>query len=332
MGPKISVIVPVYKVEPYLDRCVESIVNQTYRDLEIILVDDGSPDACPAMCDAWAARDGRVLVIHQENNGPSAARNAGVKKASGSFILFIDSDDMIPKNFIDTLYRASNGDERAVAVSSVKMMGDKFGRDESGTETLDEYQTVSWDKMARLRGGWFVWGILYPTKLLLEKEIAFPEDLRNLEDMVWNSIVSMYAEHIIYLPQLPYFYRIRPGSITTKCVDRVWQCESNLLAAEKICGYAEQISSLTGEQAARLLIQRRICVNSAFFELYSAGTDMQPDIKQRIRKTQFSPWTAIKAKMKLKRKIIELTFSFCPFLENMWVYRLLFALKYRNKE
>ena len=77
MGPKISVIVPVYKVEPYLDRCVESIVNQTYRDLEIILVDDGSPDACPAMCDAWAARDERIRVIHTSNGGAARARNLG---------------------------------------------------------------------------------------------------------------------------------------------------------------------------------------------------------------------------------------------------------------
>ncbi len=84
--PLISVIVPVYKVEPYLDRCVQSIVNQTYENLEIILVDDGSPDHCPAMCDAWAAQDGRVQVIHKENGGVSMARNAGISIARGVFL------------------------------------------------------------------------------------------------------------------------------------------------------------------------------------------------------------------------------------------------------
>lgn len=96
----VSVIVPVYKVEPYLNRCVESIVNQTYRDLEIILVDDGSPDACPAMCDAWAARDERIRVIHKENGGLSDARNAGLDIAQGEYISFIDSDDWIARDML----------------------------------------------------------------------------------------------------------------------------------------------------------------------------------------------------------------------------------------
>lgn len=93
--PLISVIVPIYKVESYLDRCVQSIVDQTYENLEIILVDDGSPDNCPAMCDAWAAKDGRVQVIHKENGGVSSARNAGLDMATGSYITFADADDWL---------------------------------------------------------------------------------------------------------------------------------------------------------------------------------------------------------------------------------------------
>ena len=88
---KISVIIPVYKVEPYLDKCISSIVNQTYKNLEIILVDDGSPDNCPAMCDAWAEKDSRIRVLHQRNQGGGAARNAGLDLASGSLIAFVDS-------------------------------------------------------------------------------------------------------------------------------------------------------------------------------------------------------------------------------------------------
>ena len=91
----ISVIVPVYKVEKYLDRCVESIVGQTYENLEIILVDDGSPDSCGDMCDAWAQRDSRVKVVHKKNGGLSDARNAGVEASTGAWIGFSDSDDYI---------------------------------------------------------------------------------------------------------------------------------------------------------------------------------------------------------------------------------------------
>ena len=101
----ISVIVPVYKVEAYLDRCVQSIVDQTYQNLEIILVDDGSPDNCPAMCDAWAEKDNRIRVIHKENGGLSDARNAGLREATGEFVGFIDSDDWIDIRFYEVLYR-----------------------------------------------------------------------------------------------------------------------------------------------------------------------------------------------------------------------------------
>lgn len=101
--PAISVIIPVYKVEPYLDACVSSVVGQTFSDLEILLVDDGSPDRCPELCDAWAQKDPRVRVIHQENGGLSAARNTGIEAAKGEFLAFVDSDDMLEP---DALRRA----------------------------------------------------------------------------------------------------------------------------------------------------------------------------------------------------------------------------------
>ena len=93
MNQLIIIIVPVYKVEPYLDRCVQSIVNQTYANLEIILVDDGSPDNCPAMCDAWAEKDSRIRVIHKANEGVAIARNTALSQAKGTYIGFVDGDD-----------------------------------------------------------------------------------------------------------------------------------------------------------------------------------------------------------------------------------------------
>lgn len=105
--PKISVIVPVYKVENFLDRCVESIVGQTYENLEIILVDDGSPDNCPSMCDKWAEKDRRIKVIHKENGGVSSARNAALDIVSGDYIGFVDSDDWIDPGMYEFLYENS---------------------------------------------------------------------------------------------------------------------------------------------------------------------------------------------------------------------------------
>ena len=101
---RVSIVVPVYKVEKYLDRCVSSLVNQTYRHLEIILVDDGSPDGCPAMCDAWAEKDSRIKVIHKSNAGLGMARNSGIEAATGDYICFVDSDDYIDLTAVEKAY------------------------------------------------------------------------------------------------------------------------------------------------------------------------------------------------------------------------------------
>ena len=104
MDCKISIIVPVYKVERYLENCIESIINQTFKDFELILVDDGSPDRCGLICDNYAKKDERIKVIHKKNEGLSAARNSGIQIAKGEYIAFVDSDDCINKNMYETLY------------------------------------------------------------------------------------------------------------------------------------------------------------------------------------------------------------------------------------
>lgn len=105
MNDLITIVVPVYKVEQYLKKCVDSIINQTYKNLEIILVDDGSPDNCGNMCDEYANLDSRVKVIHKENGGLSSARNAGIEVATGKYISFVDSDDYITNDYIEYMYK-----------------------------------------------------------------------------------------------------------------------------------------------------------------------------------------------------------------------------------
>lgn len=114
--PLVSVIVPIYNVEPYLDRCIRSIVDQTYRNLEIILVDDGSPDGSPEICDLWAKSDSRIRVIHKENGGLSSARNAGLDLCDGVYIGFVDSDDWVEPEMYETLLRACLDNDSMLAV------------------------------------------------------------------------------------------------------------------------------------------------------------------------------------------------------------------------
>ena len=115
MNELISVIVPIYKVEAYLDECVQSIVNQTYRNLEIILVDDGSPDNCPEMCDEWARKDLRIKVIHKANAGAAAARNTAIDQAKGDYLGFVDGDDYIAENMFEEMLVALSGSEKKMA-------------------------------------------------------------------------------------------------------------------------------------------------------------------------------------------------------------------------
>lgn len=116
----ISIIVPVYNVEMYLERCITSIINQTYTNIEIILVDDGSPDSCPRLCDEWAKKDERIIVIHKKNGGLSDARNAGLEIAKGEYIAFVDSDDYINEAMIEKLYQALALYNTDIAVCGIK--------------------------------------------------------------------------------------------------------------------------------------------------------------------------------------------------------------------
>lgn len=120
--PEISVIVPVYKAEQYLERCVKSILEQTYQNFELILVDDGSSDNCPTMCDEWAEKDNRVHVIHKKNGGASSARNAGLKIAKGNWIAFADSDDWLDKTALKTLYDLAKKYNVPMAIGGMRVV------------------------------------------------------------------------------------------------------------------------------------------------------------------------------------------------------------------
>lgn len=134
MRPKVSVIVPVYRTEPYLERCVDSLRRQTLGELQIILVDDGSPDGCPALCDRLAREDGRILALHQENAGAGPARNTGLNAALGEYVGFVDSDDYVLPEMYERLYAAARSHDADMVLSGLQYLGgimlDGTGREE----------------------------------------------------------------------------------------------------------------------------------------------------------------------------------------------------------
>lgn len=212
-APLISVIVPVYKVEKYLDCCVQSIVDQTYRNLEIILVDDGSPDNCPAMCDAWAAKDSRIKVIHKENGGLSDARNAGMVEATGLYIGFVDSDDYIAPEMYRLLYERLTADGSDIAACGVEMVFEDGSPSrmltQPGTCVLTREEAME----AALRESWLkqpVWYKLYQTALI--REIPFPVGKYH-EDVFWTWQAVAQAQQVSVFHAPCYFYLQRTGSI-----------------------------------------------------------------------------------------------------------------------
>lgn len=211
----ISVIVPIYNVEPYLRKCLDSIVNQTYRDLEIILVDDGSPDSCGAICDAYAAQDHRIKVIHKSNGGVASARNAGLDAATGEWIGWVDPDDWIEPDMFSYLLENVQRYAADIAVCSryehtqgksvfygwkAPCVLDQEQAMEALLITNDPLQNFSWDKLWRRE----LWnGIRFPG-------VTIFEDIR----VVYQ--IFERVEQIVCLPEAKYHYLKREGSISAE--------------------------------------------------------------------------------------------------------------------
>ena len=208
--PLISVIVPVYKVEPYLDKCISSVVNQTYKNLEIILVDDGSPDNCPAMCDAWAEKDSRIRVLHQRNQGGGAARNAGLDLASGSLIAFVDSDDYIAPDMYAHLYTLLEQGVDIAECSYVEVVGDDAvfacGYETHSYTVQEAMEEHIQDRVFRQ----LIWNKLYRRHVM--DGIRFPTD-KKIDDEFFTYRVLGNANALIYSTKVCYAYRQQSESV-----------------------------------------------------------------------------------------------------------------------
>lgn len=246
--PTISVIIPIYNVESYLVQCVDSVRNQTYKEIEIILVNDGSPDNSPAICDEYAQKDNRVKVIHKENGGLSDARNEGLKKATGDFVVFLDSDDYwLDQDFLESIFT-----DRTLYLSDLILFkhvpfieGDIIHRRSdcslskinvmNKTEALnyliynDLFSISAWSKIVR-------------RSILLDNDIIF-EKGRLSEDLDWSFRLLLAVRSIKGYDKRVYAYRIRKGSIThtfsSKHMDdllTVVERWTNLLEAENVIG------------------------------------------------------------------------------------------------
>lgn len=228
MKPKVSIIVPCYKVEKYLDRCVNSLVNQSLLEIEIILVDDGSPDRVPEMCDLWAMKDHRIKVVHKKNEGLGYARNSGLEIATGEYVAFVDSDDYIAKDTYSIVYEEAHKENACAVFFDIRneYKKGKWSTQETREKQiwiekqitgymLDMIACAPYEKeerkwrMSACRG-------VYRHLIISENRLRFLSERDCLcEDLLYNMSFFSHAHKIVYIPRMLYYYCLNLESITT---------------------------------------------------------------------------------------------------------------------
>lgn len=230
---KISIIIPVYNVEKYLSRCIESIINQRYSDKEILLIDDGSTDRSGEICDEYAINYENIQTFHQENSGVSVARNCGINKASGEWICFVDADDWIEPNSIDKILITdseripnfivaksfSNSSEQA-KVERYPFSNNLLNKYHKGTELII--------RSIYMRGS--VCGVIFNRQFLISKNIFFPQDIKNGEDSIFYMLCSIYAERVVFSNTHLYnvYERVTSASRGNWTFSRVFNMTNNI--------------------------------------------------------------------------------------------------------
>ena len=233
MNDLITIVIPVYKVEDLLPRCMESVLKQTYGNIEILLIDDGSPDKCPLLCDKYKKIDNRVKVFHKKNGGLSSARNVGIENSCGNYICFIDSDDVVSKFFIEELYNNIIQTKSDVSICSYKFIG--IENDVSDTcDKSNKIITYSSEKAIELmlyqkKINNSAWGKLYKKELF--EDIRFPEG-KIYEDIPTTYKTFLKSDKICVSKSKYYFYTKREDSISGHWSDKTLDIIDNVLLME----------------------------------------------------------------------------------------------------
>ena len=226
---KVSFVVAIYNVEKYLSRCIESMTEQTMREIEIILVNDGSSDRCLEICKSFAARDDRIIVIDQKNQGANAARNSGLRAARGEWVYFVDGDDYVDRQVCTNLEAYMAQDYELILFTNAVCSGDKVKTvshsDESicfGGKDIVELQLSALNRLGKYRYEMnivepaCIWNKIYSREFLERNNLAFVPDFPKLQDLSFNLLVYGKAQKAIYVPIVGYYYQINQESVTRK--------------------------------------------------------------------------------------------------------------------
>lgn len=224
----ISIIIPIYNVSRYLNKCIQSIVNQSYKDFECILIDDGSSDGCEMICDQWAQKDSRIKVIHQSNQGVSKARNRGIAEAQGEYITFIDSDDWIDPNYLNELFQPIEKYNVDLVVCGLQQQYNNGTFQNYSYKTgIIKIEKQFTNEFTDINKQFLLFGPvikLYRKSIIQKHNIHFPPEYTYGEDLLFNYSYLEYVKAIYIVDQCLYHYRII-GSGTLSSIKRINQFE-----------------------------------------------------------------------------------------------------------
>lgn len=300
--PLVSVIVPIYKVEDYMEECVASILAQKYTDFELILVDDGSKDKCGTMCDDYATKDERIRVIHKENGGLSSARNAGLEIAKGEFIAFVDSDDVIHADYLQDMVNLATS-HKADIVCCAFTKGEQV-QFEDGKATVEVQENeeiikrINEDDVIKT----VAWNKLYHNRFFKELKLRYPEGKIH-EDMFLTPHIFYHAKKMVLTSRKLYFYRMREGSIvlsgfTKKRLDKIEACETRRAFYQEI-GYKELFYWET-ESYIRNILKYYFLIRKHYSAMYSKEmNELRKKGKQLTKEYMFSKHIKFKLRIRL---------------------------------
>jgi len=306
MSDKVSIIVPVYNVEKYLDECVKSILAQTYTDIEIVLVDDGSKDTSGAMCDEYKKQDERIVVVHKENGGLSSARNAGMENASGSYFIFVDSDDTISSNMVEEMVKKAKEHDAKIVSSLISEEQDKLGKGNTDKVTIlnthDALKSIFSDGLVVTSSS----GKMYAADLW--EDITFPTDMI-FEDFATIYKVIRKSPKVVSFEDWQYFYRPNPAGITgTPFYHRKMQFFE---VADKVtAGISGEYSDLVPVIRNRITRQ----AISYYRDVASSGYDDINDTKFIVSTVRKGIWKYLFSRYKAKSKMFGLLIAISPSL------------------
>ncbi|MFF2877278.1 glycosyltransferase family 2 protein [Gottfriedia sp. NPDC057991] len=279
MACEISIIVPAYKVENYLNKCIDSILGQTFKDFELILVNDGSPDHCREICDEYATMDQRVKVIHKENGGLSSARNAGLKIAKGKYIAFVDSDDYIHFKMYEVLYSSAKQNSSDIVICDYLKVkeGEVINSNESNLRYKEEHYTniEALNELYGNKGVKFVvvWNKLFKRHLF--DNLEFEENKIHEDEFIAHQLLYKSSK-VTYIPIQLHFYLQRKNSITQAgfCIKQL----------DFIIAYKERVKFFMKINQYDLQKKAEYCYIPLFFKYYYKAKNEVPNSNKELKR------------------------------------------------